>query len=181
MTDPDATSSPPAAFETSRLLLRPCTESDGGFLADLYADEEVARFIGGDRLTPENAVAQAKKFATVWRTHGYGQSILLDKASGEPVGRVGLHPWPEWDELELGWVLARHRQGRGLAREAAEAWLEWARGARPAPYLTAVIQPENTASIRLAERLGFTFLRHDTTPWSEAVIYRYDYPCRKTV
>jgi RimJ/RimL family protein N-acetyltransferase len=33
-----------------------------------------------------------------------------------------LHPWPQWDEVELGYVLARHAQGRGLAAEAARVW-----------------------------------------------------------
>lgn len=155
--------------------MRACTESDGPKLSDLYADPQVARFIGGDRLTYESSVVQAAKFAAVWRAHGYGQSVLLDKTTDATIGRVGLHPWEEWGELELGWVLARRSQGQGLAQEAAEAWLEWARKARPAPYLTAVIHPDNLPSIRLAERLGFTFGRRDRTPWSEAVIYRYDY------
>ncbi len=114
----------------------------------------------------------------MWRSHGYGQSILVDKSSGEQIGRVGLHPWPEWDELELGWVLARRSQGRGLAQEAAQAWLAWASDVHPAPYLTAVIHPDNHASIRLAERLSFTFLRPDVTPWSDAVIYRHDLSAR---
>ncbi|WP_185995606.1 GNAT family N-acetyltransferase [Nocardioides campestrisoli] len=158
--------------------MRACTSDDAAFLADLYADREVARFIGGDRLTAESAARHAQKFAAVWRSHGYGQSILVDKSSGEQIGRVGLHPWPEWDELELGWVLARRSQGRGLAQEAAQAWLAWASDVHPAPYLTAVIHPDNHASIRLAERLSFTFLRPDVTPWSDAVIYRHDLSAR---
>jgi len=80
-----------------------------------------------------------------------------------------------WDELELGWVLARRSQGKGLAQEAARAWLDWAGRARAAPHLTAVIHPDNSASIHLAQRLGFTLDRPDTTPWNEVVIYRYDF------
>jgi RimJ/RimL family protein N-acetyltransferase len=164
----------PHVMRTERLALRACTGADGAFLAQLYADPDVARFVGGDRLTPRAAQQQADKFSSVWDAHGYGQSILLDHVDGRPVGRVGLHPWPEWGELELGWVLARRSQGQGLASEAARAWLDWARRSRVASYLTAVIHPDNAASIRLAERLGFTFDRTDQTPWSPAVIYRHD-------
>ncbi len=42
------------------------------------------------------------------------------------IGRAGLHPWPDWDELEIGYVLVRDRRGRGLAREAGQVWLQWA-------------------------------------------------------
>lgn len=165
----------PYALRTERLDLRPCTRHDAALLADLYADEEVARFIGADRLTaPGAAERQAERFAEVWEAHGYGQSVVVDRATGDTVGRVGLHPWPAWDELELGWVLARRAQRRGLAQEAARAWLDWARRAAVAPYLIAVIHPANTASIRLAERLGFARDREEDTPWSPAVIYRHD-------
>jgi RimJ/RimL family protein N-acetyltransferase len=166
----------PYVMLTQRLELRALTASDGPLLAGLYADPEVSRFIGGEDLTAEAVETQAGRFASVWIAHGYGQSILHDKNSGEFIGRVGLHPWPEWDELELGWVLARPSQGKGLAREAAGAWLRWAEETRPSRYLTAVIHPDNSASIRLAKALGFTFTRSDTTPWSPAVVYRYDLP-----
>lgn len=161
-------------LETERLVLRALTRDDGPILRDLYADPEVARHIGGDRLTPARTDEQIVRFARVWDEHGYGQSIVVDRADGVPIGRVGLHPWPAWGELELGWVLRRASQGRGLAQEAARAWLAWARAVAVAPYLIAVIDPANAASIRLAERLGFGFDREDVTPWSPAVIYRLD-------
>lgn len=88
------------------------------------------------------------------------------------VGRVGLHPWPEWGEVELGWVIARSRQRRGYAREAAEAWLAWAAANAVADSLTSVIQPANLPSIRLAESLGFAFERADRTQWSDVTVYR---------
>jgi len=161
-------------MRSPRLTLRACTKTDGSVLESLYSDPEVARFIGGDRLDAEAARRQASTFASVWRDHSYGQSVLIDTESGGAVGRAGLHPWPAWGELELGWVLRRANQGRGLAREAAQVWLDWATTARPAPYLISVIHPDNSASIRLAERLGFTVERHDTTPWNDVLVYRLD-------
>jgi RimJ/RimL family protein N-acetyltransferase len=89
------------------------------------------------------------------------------------IGRAGLHHWSSWDEVELGYVLATDSQGHGLAREAAQAWLQWAQAHLPQDDLIAVIQPANTPSIALAERLGFTFERRDVTPRDvEVSIYR---------
>lgn len=160
---------------TERLALRALDAGDGSLLAELYSDPEVARHIGGDGLDRVAAERQAQKFASVWDQRGYGQSIVCDRFTGTVMGRVGLHPWEEWGEVELGWVLARCYQGRGLAHEAARAWLEWGRREGVAQALTAVIQPGNAASIRLAERLGFRFERSDQTPWNPVSVYRYDF------
>ncbi len=93
------------------------------------------------------------------------------------IGRAGLHPWSNWDELEIGYVLARDRWERGLAREASQVWLQWAWTHLSHDHLIAVIQPANASSITLAERLGFTFNRHDVPPRGEDVsIYRFDRP-----
>jgi RimJ/RimL family protein N-acetyltransferase len=67
----------------------------------------------------------------------------------------GLHPWPQRDEVELGYVLARHALGRGIAAEAVRAWLDVAYGELGPRRLTAVIHPDNAASRALATRLGF--------------------------
>lgn len=137
----------------------------------------MARYIGGNRLTAERTRDQIATFEQVWAECGYGQSAAVERATGRMIGRAGLHPWPDWDELELGYVLARDRWGQGLAGEASRAWLQWTRGHLPHDHLIAVIQPANTLSITLAERLGFTFDRPDVTPRGEPVsIYGLDRP-----
>lgn len=133
-------------------------------LAEVYADPDVARYIGGAALDAAGTAAQVDRFRAVWHEHGYGQSALLDRRTGVLLGRAGLHPWPEWDEVELGHVLARHAQGRGLAREAAEAWLDVAFGELGLHRLTAVIHPDNAPSRALASYLGFRVHREDVTP-----------------
>ena len=65
----------------------------------------------------------------------------------------------------------------GWPREASQVWLQWALTHLPHDHLIAVIQPANASSITLAERLGFTFDRHDVTPRGEAVsIFRLERP-----
>lgn len=162
-------------LSTDRLLLPPLTLEHTADLVGLYSDPEVARYIGGDELTPEATAAQAERFAGVWREHGFGQSAVIDRRSGAFLGRVGLHYWPAWDEVELGYVLAAHAQHRGLAAEAAAAWIEWARASLERDHLVAVIDPRNVASTGLARRLGFSFDRDDSTPGGVSVrVFRLD-------
>ncbi len=79
--------------------------------------------------------------------------------------------WPRFDETELGWVLRRDAWGRGYATEAAGACFDWGFSALPVPYLTAMIDPSNAASIRVARRLNMAPLRNDRLLQSEVVVY----------
>ena len=58
-------------------------------------------------------------------------------------------------EPELGYVFAPRVHGQGFAGEACAPVLGWADANLDAPSYAAIISPENEASIRLAERLGF--------------------------
>ncbi|HYX96159.1 MAG TPA: GNAT family N-acetyltransferase, partial [Geodermatophilus sp.] len=110
-------------LETERLLMPPLSGQHTEALAAVHADPDVARYIGGAALDAAGTAAQVARIEAIWRVHGLGQSALLDRGTGTFLGRAGLHPWPQWDEVEPGFVLARHAQGRGLATEAARAWL----------------------------------------------------------
>ncbi len=162
-------------FSTERLDLSPLTPSDTNEVAELYTDPEVARYVGGERLTAQVIPQQVEAFAAEWTERGYGQSAVRDRASGRFIGRIGLHFWPQWNEVELGYVLRADAQGRGFASEGSRAWIRRARDQRIAKHLIANIHPENAASIGLAERLGFTFAREDVVPSGlPTLIYRLE-------
>src|SRR3712207_7710644 len=55
-------------------------------------------------------------YTTLFRS-GFGQSALLDRGTGAFLGRAGLHPWPQWDEVELGCVLAEEVTPSGVRSE----------------------------------------------------------------
>ncbi|WP_448621877.1 GNAT family N-acetyltransferase [Geodermatophilus sp. URMC 65] len=139
-------------LETERLLMPPLSGRHTGALTEVYADPDVARHIGGATLDADGTATQVVRFEAVWREHGFGQSALLDRATGGFLGRAGLHPWLQWDEVELGFVLAGHAHGRGLATEAARAWLDVASGELGLRRLTAVVHPDNAPSRALVTR-----------------------------
>jgi RimJ/RimL family protein N-acetyltransferase len=140
-------------LETERLILRPPQLSDFDGFATMMADEETCRFIGGHM---PRAVAWRKflQMPGAWAVQGFAMFSLIDKASGEYVGQAG--PWcPEgWPGTEVGWSLRREFAGKGYAHEAAIAAIDWAFANLGWTEVIHSIQPENVASIRLAQRLG---------------------------
>ena len=98
-------------LETTRLRLRPPALADFERWAELAADAEATRFIGG--LQPR-AVAWRSFAAMVgmWRLTGIAMFSVIEKDSGRWVGRLG--PWrPEgWPGTEVGWSLHRDAWGK---------------------------------------------------------------------
>ena len=140
-------------IETERLLLRiPRAEDFDGF-AELHADEEASRYIGG----PLVRAAAWRKFLQspgAWAVQGFGMFSVLDKATGEWLGNLG--PWqPEgWPGTEVGWSFRRQAWGRGFATEAAVAAIDWAFANLGWSDVIHSIDPANHASQALAQRLG---------------------------
>lgn len=148
-----------ATIETERLRLRPVRLDDLDEVVRLHEDPEVARFMGTpDREWLEGWVAGSDQ---EWAELGYGRMALLDRASGEFLGRTGLKRWPQFEETEVGWALRPEARGKGLATEAAQAVLEWTFERFELPYVTAMIRPDNAPSLAVAERLGLSPVRED--------------------
>ncbi len=145
-------------LETERLVLRQLRESDFDAFAAHYADEDMARYIGG-RSNPEQAWRRMAMLLGHWSLRGFGYWGVDEKASGKFVGSVGLWRSPGWPELELGYWLTRAAHGKGYATEAARRAREYAYEVLKAETLVSYIHPENEASKRVAERLGAQYER----------------------
>ena len=140
-------------LDTPRLVLRPTEAGDFDAYARFMADPESARFIGGaqPRSTAWRGFLQ---IAGAWRIQGYSMFSVIEKASGEWIGRVG--PWmPEgWPGTEVGWGVARSRCGRGFATEAAIAAIDWAVDTLGWDEVIHTIEIGNRASQAVARKLG---------------------------
>jgi RimJ/RimL family protein N-acetyltransferase len=141
------------ALETERLLLRSIVESDLDGWAALVGDPATARYIGGV-VSRSAAWRGMAAMAGSWQLKGFGMFSVVEKATGRWIGRIG--PWqPEgWPGPEVGWALIKEAWGRGYAGEGATAAIEWAFGSLGWTRVIHIIDPQNTASIALAERLG---------------------------
>ena len=149
-------------LETPRLLLREWRETDFEPHAAMCADPEVMRHLGGtlDRAESWRRMAQ---HAGHWALRGYGRWAVERRDTGEWIGRVGLWYPPDWPGVEVGWTLARGAWGQGYATEAATAAIRWAWTHLDCDRLVSLIEPANTASIRVAQRLGMHPLAAEAT------------------
>jgi RimJ/RimL family protein N-acetyltransferase len=145
---------------TERLSLRGWRSDDAEPYAEIAADTEVMRFVGG-ALEPPDAWRQLAVVAGHWVLRGYG--LWAVEREGELVGRIGLWRPEGWPGLELGWLLARPAWGHGYATEAARAAMQWAWSELDTDQLISIIAHENVASLRVAERLGMRPLREGGT------------------
>ncbi len=138
----------------------------------LYADPKVSRHIGdgtpADRATTWRALAGTLGH---WQLRGYGTWALIEQATGRLIGRAGLYNPEGWPGLEAGWLLARDRWGHGFATEAGHAILAHAFTQLSADHLISLIHPANTASIRVAERLGEHLEREIDLKGQPALVY----------
>lgn len=144
-------------LETERLLLRPPAAKDFAPWAAFLADPVATRFLGGPH-SPAGAWRNMAMMTGAWVVSGYGNFSVIEKATGRWVGRVG--PWqPEgWPGPEVGWAFVPAVWGRGYATEAARRCLTYAFQELGWDRVVHPIDPGNTASIAVAQRIGSVFL-----------------------
>lgn len=140
-------------LETERLTLRPIAMEDFPRWAEMMADPEAARFLGG----PQPAEVAWRGFMTMagaWSLTGVSMFSVIERETGLWLGRIG--PWTPlgWPGTEVGWGLHPDAQGRGYGVEAATATLDFAFDVLGWTDVIHCIDPDNTPSQRLAERLG---------------------------
>ena len=160
-------------LETPRLLLRAWRPAeDVAAYKEMLDDPEVMRHIGvGWRYAVKRAAAallgvvsdvEARRaiahLIRHWRTRGYGEWAVVEKASGALIGQIGLVHHADWladpTQIEVGWMLARRAWGKGLATEGARATLRYAFDALGIERVVSITRPENQRSLRVMQRLG---------------------------
>lgn len=140
-------------IETERLILRVPQEQDLGGWAEFMADAQASRFLGGAQ--PRAVAWRAMATMTgAWTLKGFSMFSVIEKESGTWIGRLG--PWqPEgWPGTEIGWGIHPAHWGKGYAIEGAAAAIGWAFEHLGWSEVIHCIDPENEASIRVAQRLG---------------------------
>lgn len=144
-------------LETEDLVLRGYRETDFYPFA-AFAASERARFVGGPQ---SRADAWRSFMASIghWALRGYGMWIVEHRESQQVAGRVGVILNDGWHEPELGWHIYEGYEGKGYAHQACIAARDYAARQYGMNPLMSYIDPANTRSVRLAERLGCTYER----------------------
>ena len=145
-------------LQTERLTLRELRHSDAPTLLEIRGNAQVMQWMGMNVLKDlegaHNTVSQflAGRIAIVPNTR-WGVEL---KSDGKLLGTCGVFGWAkEWKKCILGYELAVDAQRRGYMHEALNAILPWAFENMELHRIEARIHPDNLASVKLAERLGF--------------------------
>ena len=135
------------------------------------------RFLGGASPSGVEALGRALDYAeayeTHWREHGFGVWAVFEKEDARFIGRCGLRHKPEFDGIELLYAFEKAAWGRGYAREAGTAALDYGFNEAGLSEIIAFALPENTGSVAVMKKLGLRYLRH--APYYHAPYYHAPY------
>jgi RimJ/RimL family protein N-acetyltransferase len=151
-------------LETERLILRAPQASDFEVFAPFVMSDR-AGYIGGGA---DKDIGHAWRVLAIlsghWHLRGFGTFVAEEKATGLPIGSMG--PWfpGDWPEQELGWTIwTQAAEGQGYAFEAVKTIRRHAYADLGWRTAVSYIDPTNTRSQALAQRLGCR-LDADATP-----------------
>jgi RimJ/RimL family protein N-acetyltransferase len=146
-----------AILTTPRLTLRTFRNDDLPHYADLNADPEVARWLGGS-ITRSHSDSIAQWAQECYEREGIGLLAVERTDDGVLLGMCGLHHQSSYpDDVEVGWRLAREHWGNGYATEAATAWLDHGFETLGFPRVISITERQNARSLAVMRRLGMTF------------------------
>ena len=148
-------------IETSRLILRPFKESDAATASHNSRQPSVAHYM-------PDMVKESEEAALRWI--GYVNKELFDvekpgalfaivrKTDGQCMGCIFINRKEEWGNVvEMGYNIADEYQNNGYATEAGKAMIRWAFEKAGQKELSAFVKPDNVASRRVIEKLGFIY------------------------
>ncbi|WP_077324714.1 GNAT family N-acetyltransferase [Virgibacillus siamensis] len=159
---------------TENLKLRPYEDNDECFLASMLADPEIMRFIGDGRTKDENGIKNFLDwiYHTYERGSEFGLHVMVRK-DGIPVGHAGLVPQvvSGINELEIGYWINRPYWRLGYATEVATALKRYGLQKLGAPKLIALIQPGNSGSKKVAEKIGMHVEKEIVLSGRQVLVY----------
>jgi RimJ/RimL family protein N-acetyltransferase len=161
-------------LETERLILRGVRSSDLDPIWKMWCDPKVFKFIAGKPSTLEDSWRGILRDIGQWHMLGYGFWVIEEKSTGLFVGEAGYLDCkrdvaPSMNDTpEMGWVLSSAYHGKGFAIEALKKIAEWGDKNLVKDVTACIIDPRNTASLRVAQKLGFkeiaqTMYKNDPT------------------
>jgi ribosomal-protein-alanine N-acetyltransferase len=165
-------------IETPRTRLRRLTLADAGFVLELLTDPDFLVQVG-DRGVHD--LEQARRYVTEgpgasYARIGFGLNVIELKGNGTAVGLCGLLRRDTHPDVEIGFALLPAARHQGLALEAAAATLSWGFDALGLTRIVALTGPNNSASMRILERIGLRFERmvHFTAEGGESRLFVLD-------
>ena len=151
-----------AAIKTASLLLCPFTQADTPALFRFMSDATSMQhtYVAP---SPEHCSARLGVYEAMRSTLGFAPWVARVHEGSEPIGWGGLSVDPEEPEwgLEVSYAFSPATWGKGYATELVQVSLAYAFGPLAAREVHAFAKPENTGSIRVLLKCGFSHLRYE--------------------
>lgn len=142
-------------LETDRCGLRRFTADDRDWLRDLYADEEVTRYLGGVRTPAQVDELLQTRILEYYDAHpGLGIWMTVERSTGTRLGFHLLNNIQGESIIQVGYSLTRAAWGRGMATEVAAAVLRYGFEELGLPRIAGMASLGNIASQRVLEKIG---------------------------
>lgn len=143
-------------LETKRCIVREIRVEDLKRLYEIYEAPSITAYMEGLYPDPKDEEEFTRAYIkNMYGFYGFGLWIVEERRSGLVIGRAGISIRDGFDNLELGYLIAENFQRKGYAEEVCRAVIQYAHDYLGCEKLNAFIDARNTASVRLAEKLGF--------------------------
>ena len=162
-------------LETERLQLKWFTLDDTPLMYAIWNDPAFVRFVGDRGIktleTAESAMHDGP--LQLYETYGYGPFRVIRRSDGADAGVCGLYRRENLDAPDIGFAFLPDYRGMGFGYESSCAVLRYARDELELPKLTAIVSPQNMASVRLLEKLGLRFEESIRMPGDDEEVSLY--------
>jgi RimJ/RimL family protein N-acetyltransferase len=151
-------------LETERLILRPHRLDDFFASAAMWRDPQVVKFTIGSESTPQRSWQRLLAYCGHWSLLGFGYWAVECKSTQRYIGELGFADFrrqfdPSIEGIpEIGWALCSDAHGYGYATEALRRVIEWGDLHLDVPRTVCIIHSANLPSLRLARKLGYSFV-----------------------
>lgn len=146
-------------LETERLLLRELNDDDAEFMLELLNDPAFIENIGDRKIRSlDGAKVYINKGPVAsYAKHGFGLYLVQLKETGESIGICGLIRRDQLNDVDIGYAFLPRYWSKGYAIESALAVKREARDVIGLDRIVAIVDPRNTGSIRVLEKLGMKY------------------------
>ena len=143
-------------IKTPRLTIHRLTLADDAFIYDLVNQPSWLKFIGDKGVNSlDDATTYIQSIFDMYQKYGFGLYRVELSASSEAIGICGLVKRETLQDFDIGFALLSQHEGNGYAFESSTAILQQAKDTFNLPRIAAICTPDNHASIKLIEKLGF--------------------------
>lgn len=149
----------PPLISTDRLFIRKFDLNDAEFIYQLLNSEAWIKYIGNRNIRnledARNYIANSPLY--FYQKFGFGPYLVALKDRYEPIGMCSLIKRDTLNDVDLGFAFLDPFIGKGYAYEASKAIIEFSEKTLALKKLVAIALPDNTASLKLLEKLGFRY------------------------